>query len=135
MYMNAAISWASRKIKVAVTSSTQSEMCAGVAAAKDIKFTRNLLHFMWAPIGGPTPLFIDNKGMWFNIRNDVQSQLTRHWETWYQFVRECFHNLILSVYKINGTEEPADILTKPIPKDQYSNFSKFAGFFLNFEFK
>jgi hypothetical protein len=130
MYMNMAICWASRKIKVAVTSSTQAEMVAGVGAAKDINYTRMILHFMWAPIDGPTPLFIDNEGMWNNVRNEMQSQLTRHWETWYQLVREYCTNLALSVHKVEGTDECADIFTKPIPKED-SNYKRFSKFVMN----
>jgi len=82
MYMNAAICWASRKIKVATTSSTESETCAGVGLAKDLKFARNILAFMWAAVDAASPVMIDNEGMWFNVRNASVSQLTRHWEDW-----------------------------------------------------
>ena len=117
MYMNAAVCWASRKIKVATTSTTESEVCAGVGAAKDLKFVRNILAFMWAAVDAATPLFIDNEGMWFNVRNVGVSQLTRHWEDWEQFVRECYARLVLNVHKVGTNEEWADILTKAIPKE------------------
>ena len=50
-------------------SSTEAEICAGVAATKDIKFIRQILTFLEMTPKGPTPLLIDNEGMWFNVRN------------------------------------------------------------------
>ena len=72
---------------------------------------------MWAPVDAASPVFIDNEGMWFNVRNVGVSQLTRHWEDWEQFVRECYARLILTVHKVGTNEEWADILTKAIPKE------------------
>jgi hypothetical protein len=132
MYMNAAICWASRKIKVATTSTTESEVCAGVGASKDLKFTRNVLAFMWAPVDAASPVMIDNEGMWFNVRNSCVSQLTRHWEDWEQFVRECYAHLMLTVHKVNTHEEWADILTKAIPKEDAS-FKKIRNLIMNIE--
>ena len=105
MWMNAAICWASRRSKVVAISSTEAEVIAGVAAAKDIKFMRAILTFMWEEITGTIPLFIDNEGMWFNTRNVGVSARTRYWELWQQFVRECYVNGILSPYLIERNDE------------------------------
>ena len=92
-------------------------MCAGVGATKDLIFVRNILTFMWAPPNGPTPLIIDNEGMWFNVRNAGVSARTRHWEAWQQFVRDAYMNLKLSIHKTPTESELADGLTKPMPKE------------------
>ena len=94
---NGAVCWASRKLKAVALSSTEAEICAGVAATKDIIFVRNVLTFMGAKPAGPTPLLIDNEGMWFNVRNAGVSARTRHWELWQQFVREAYSKLTLTV--------------------------------------
>ena len=122
--MNAAICWSSRKIKVKLepTSTVEAELVGGVSASKDLKFVRNILKFMWAKPAGPTPLFIDSEGMWFNTRNDHVSALTRHWDQWLMFVRSCFKRLTLTPYKIATDDEVADILTKPIPKEDEKYF-------------
>ena len=58
--------------------------------------------------------------MWFNIRNAGVSQLTRHWEDWEQFCRECYQHTILNPHKVETHEEWADIMTKAIPKEDAS---------------
>ena len=117
MRSGAAVCWASRKLKAAAQSSTEAETCAGVGACKDTIFVRNLLAFMEVPPTGPTPLLIDNQGMWFNVRNSGVSARTRHWEMWQQFVRKAYMDLKITVHEISGDDEAADILTKPMPKE------------------
>ena len=96
-------------------------MVAGVAAAKDIKFVRKVLAFIGAPVEGPTMMLIDNEGMWFNVRNDAVSKLTRHWEIWQGFVRECYHNKVLEPMKIMDEDEMADVLSKALPTGKEKN--------------
>ena len=45
------------------------------------------------------------------------SQLTRHWEDWQLFVRECYARHMLTVHKVGTDEEWADMMTKAIPKE------------------
>ena len=125
-----AVAWSSRKLRAIAMSSTEAEMCAGVAATKDIIFVRNVLTFMGKPPNGPTPLMIDNKGMWFNVRNSGVSARTRHWEMWQQFVREAFTNLKIAVLKTPGNFEVADILTKPAPREAHL-YKSYRGTVLN----
>ena len=124
MYMGAAICWMSRKVKATPQSSTEAEMAAGVPAAKDIRFVRHILTFFKAPLAGPTPLLIDNEGMWNNIRNEGVSQRTRYWELWLHFVREMYTRRILNPLKVDTTEERADMLTKAMTKDN-ADYVKF----------
>ena len=131
MYMNATIAYASRCIKVICTSSTEAETIAGVAATKDVKFARSILAFLWRAVTSPTPLLIDNSGMWFNVRNDVLSKNNRHWEIWELYVREGYLTLLISIHKVHGEEERADILTKPLPKED-SRYLRFRNDLLNF---
>ena len=130
LYVNGAIAWASRKLKVVALSSTEAEIIAGVAACKDIIFVRNILSFIWEPIHGPTPLIIDNEGMWFNVRNAAASARTRYWEIWQQFCRQCYMKRYMSVHLTGTDEEIADILTKAFPKDG-SNYKPFRDYMLN----
>ena len=108
----AAVCWASRKLRVIAQSTPEAEMCAGVAAAKDIIFVRYLLTFMGMKPTGPTPLLIDNDAMWKNIRNAVLSKRTRYWELWTGFVRSCYERLVLTVHLIKTDDEFADLFTK-----------------------
>ena len=130
MYCGAAVAWASRKIRVVALSSTEAEMVAGVAACKDIIFVRHVLQFMGAVIQCPTPLLIDNEGMWFNIRNSGVSSRTRHWQIWQYFARRCYQDQIISVHKVHTLDEVADILTKALPKSD-PNYKRFRNFMMN----
>ena len=64
------------------------------------------------------------------IRNEGVSQLTRHWEQWEQFVRECFMRRILSPIKIGTDDEIADAMTKPIAKED-PKVKRFRNFTMN----
>ena len=91
-----------------------------MAAAKDITFVRNVLTFLGMKPTGPTPLIIDNEGMWHNVRNAVTSARTKHFELWQQFVRQSFTHLKLTVHLCKTTDERADLLTKAMGKDNAS---------------
>ena len=114
MHMNAAINWRSRKAKVVPQSSTESETHAGVGACKDGRFVLHILKFVRAPVKGPTPLIIDNEGMWFNIRNDGVSQRTRYWELWLHLCREMYQRGLIGPHKCDTDDERADIFTKAL---------------------
>ena len=124
MYGNGPVAHSSRKIKVSAQSSTEAEICAGVAATKDIKFIRQILTFLEMTPKGPTPLLIDNEGMWFNVRNSGVTARTRHFESWQHFVRDAYENLVLTVHLVDTHSMIADILTKAMPKviDHYKKF-------------
>ena len=120
MYHNGALAWSSRKLKVMAQSSTEAEICAGVAGCKDITFVRNIISFMWVKLTSSTALLIDNEGMWFNIRNSGVSQRTRHFELWMQYVREQYTIGRITAHHVGTNEERADIMTKAMTKDDGS---------------
>jgi hypothetical protein len=124
MFANAAIAWSSRRLKVIAMSSTEAETCAGVQAAKDITFIRAILSFLKVELRGPTPLMVDNEGMWHGIRNNVTSARTRYFELWQRFVQDCHARRRLSIHYCQTHEERADILTKAMPKEEGS-FKRF----------
>ena len=124
--LNAAIGWASRKIKVAATSAAETETIGGVQGSKADKFTRAIMKFLKMNTTCPTPLLVDNEPMWFNVRNDVVSAETSHWGIWQRFVRQCYLELIIEAFKIDTDDELADLLTKAIPKEneKFMRFTK-----------
>ena len=117
MMCNGALSWSSRKLRVAAQSSTEAETCAGVQGCKDLTFVRNVLSFMWVELDAPTPLLIDNEGMWFNVRNSGVSQRTRHFESWMHYVRENYMMGRISAHLVGTDDERADLLTKAMTKE------------------
>ena len=130
MMCNAAIAWCSRRIKVITLSSTEAEMCAGVGATKDILFVRQILKFLEVGICGPTPLLIDNEGMWHLTKNIIVSKKSRHVELWQHFCRDMFQRRYLSIHLVKGVEERSDLMTKPLPKEA-GNYKKFRNDIMN----
>ena len=78
----------------------------------------------------PTPLLIDNEGMWFAVRNTGVSARTRWYEQWQHFVRDAYNLRILTVHFTETDNMVADMLTKALPK-MVANFRKFRDFALN----
>ena len=130
MYMNAAIGWASRKIKVQATSSAETETIGGVHGGKAEKFAQNVMRFLNMPITAPTPLMVDNRPMWFNVRNDAVSAETAHWGIWQRFVRECYLHKLIEAYLIGTDDELADLLTKAIARED-ERFKRFQHTIMN----
>ena len=97
-----------------------------MGATKDLKFVRQILTFLNEKPTGPTPLVIDNEGMWFNVRNAGVSARTRHFESWQQFVRHAYQSLVLTVHRVDTHSCVADIFTKAMPKltSSYDEFKK-----------
>ena len=93
-------------------------------ATKDLRFVLHILDFFGIEIKGAVPLLIDNAGMWFNIRNEGVSARTRYWELWLHFTRQMYQKKMLEPFKVDTTEERADIFTKAMPKanDDYFKF-------------
>ena len=130
MYMNAAICWVSRRLKVVAVSSTEAEVAAGVPAAKDIRFVLHILDFFGVEIKGAVPLLIDNEGMWFNVRNEGVSARTRYWELWMHFVREMYMKGMLAPFKVDSEDEFADLMTKAMTKGA-NDYVKFRNYIMN----
>ena len=101
-----------------------------MACTKDLKFVRLIIAFVERSPRMPTPLLIDNSGMWFNIRNEVASSGNRHWDGWRHFTREAYLVQLLSAHKIDGNDEVADILTKALARSN-ENFTRFCNYIFN----
>ena len=103
----------------AMVSALQAAPLTGVAAAKDIIFVRNILAFLGYKTS-PTPLLVDNNGMWHQVRNVVTAKTSRHFALWQQFVRWAYQSRRLNIHLIPTTEERADIFTKALAHNNSS---------------
>ena len=119
MGFNGPLCWSSRRLRAIAQSSTEAEIGAGVGASKDIIFVRNILAFLGYKTS-PTPLLIDNLGMWHQVKNVITSKTSRHFALWQQFVRWAFQSRRLNIHLIPTTEERADIFTKALPHNNSS---------------
>lgn len=106
------ISWWSRKQQVVAQSSTEAEYRRLASVATDLLWLQTLLGALKIPHSTPT-ILCDNQSVVLLAHNPVLHARTKHIEIDLCFVREKVLAKQLSVVHIPGTDQWADILTKP----------------------
>ena len=88
---------------------------AASACALEVVHARRLLAEMGLPQEQPTVLFVDNQGAVELSRDRRSCHRSRHVDRRYFKVRELVGTGELVVQHIPTAENPADLLTKPLP--------------------
>ncbi|PKU68567.1 Retrovirus-related Pol polyprotein from transposon TNT 1-94 [Dendrobium catenatum] len=109
------ISWCVKKKITVAKSSTEAEYQALASATSDLIWLRRLLSDFHIQQPLPTPLYCDNTSALALALNPVFHARTKHIEIDYQFIRQHINNKAISIKHISSTDQPADILTKPLP--------------------
>ena len=113
-FAGAAIGYGSRRQHSVAMSSTEAEIMAASHTALEILYFRGLLREMGEDMTEPTVLYVDNMGA-VALSKDLKScQRSRHIERRYLKVRECVAQGEIVVKYRETTENPADMLTKPL---------------------
>jgi hypothetical protein len=114
MHMGGPVSWSSQRQKSIALSTTEAEFVAASEATKEVIWLSRLLNEITSIT---TPLlFVDNMSAIKLIKNPVFHKRSKHIEVRHFFVREKVAEGVLTVEHISGTEQIADILTKPLPR-------------------
>jgi hypothetical protein len=66
-------------------------------------------------------LYVDNLSTIKLIKNPVYHKRSKHIEVRHFFVREKVADGVLNIEHVSGTEQLADILTKPLPRATFVN--------------
>lgn len=115
-YINGSlVAWSSQKQKTVALSSCEAELMAATAAACHALWLRALLVEI---VGGPTKvvkLFVDNKSSIALMKNPVFHGRSKHIDTRYHFIRECFDGGQVVIEFVRTEEQQADALTKGLP--------------------
>jgi len=85
---------------------------------------------VFAEIGmplGPIPICGDNKGSIFISNNSVQEGHSKHIDIHYHYVRECIEENKITIYFVNGSHNPTDLLTKNLGQTKFEYFRKQLG--------
>jgi len=112
------ISWWSRKQPVVARSSTEAEYRALAQATADALWVQTLLKELTIPFSSPV-IFCDNQSAVLLAHNPILHARTKHMEIDLFFVREKVMAKQLSVIHISGTDQWADILTKPVSTTKF----------------
>jgi len=112
-----AVSWMSRLQKCVALSTTEAEYVAISEAGKEMVW---LLTFL-REIGkdqGCRALYTDSQSAPCLAKNPVFHSRTKHIQLKYHYIRELVKDGTISLEKIQGTKNPADMLTKEVPIDK-----------------
>jgi hypothetical protein len=119
VFLNSApIYWTSKKQTSCETSTFGSEFVAMKQASEYVRGLRYKLRMMGIPVEEPTYIFGDNQSVLANTSAPESTLKKKSNAIAYHFVREgCARNEWRTTY-INTHENPADLMTKPLPSGE-----------------
>lgn len=103
----------SKKQTLVTTSSTESELVAAGAVAKNLVWIRKILHEMGLDQKDPTALHQDNRAC-IILANRGSSKLSRSVDIKYFWLSEKIEEGVIALLKVRTDENVADGLTKPL---------------------
>lgn len=118
---NCLIVWCSKKQSCVSLSSTEAEYISMSMAASEACWLANLLQDFGYQNVCPINLFCDNQSAILNAKTESVKRL-KHIDIRYHFVRDLIKNNKINVKYISTSEQPADMLTKPLSKESIMRF-------------
>ena len=116
------IDWKSRKQKYVPKASTYAEYVALSDAVSEVKLIKELINIFDLKLNNPIKIYEDNIGA-INISNYGNfTKNSKHIEIHYHFVHECVKEKEIEIVKVNSNENIADIFTKALCKEKFTNF-------------
>ena len=118
----AAIDWNSKKQPVVALSTTEAEYVALSAATQEAVWLSRLLTDIKGPPKAPILIKEDNQGTIAVARNPVSHNRTKHIDIKFHYVREALEDGIIDLTYCPTEQMTADILTKPLVRQQFETF-------------
>ena len=112
-----AVSWMSRLQKSVALSTTEAEYMAISEASKEMIWLKNSLEELGKK-QADSALYSDSQSAIHLAKNPVFHARTKHIQLRYHFTRELISNGTLSLKKILGSRNPADMLTKVVTSEK-----------------
>lgn len=122
-----AISWTSQLQKSVALSTTEAEIVAASEGAKQLVWLSRLLSDLLEPGKLSPTLHVDNASAVKLAKNPEFHKRTKHIEVRHFYVRERVTNGDLNIKHIEGKEQLADLLTKPLERIRYNILRKGVG--------
>ena len=115
------ISWTSRAQKTIAYSSTEAEYMALSDCARQVTWIRSLLGELGYKLNA-IPICGDNQGSIFMASNPVMEPCSKHIDIRYHGIRESVAKGKVELFFIDGAENPANLLTKNLPREKFAKF-------------
>ncbi|CAK9827496.1 Retrovirus-related Pol polyprotein from transposon TNT 1-94 [Anthophora retusa] len=116
---NGPISWKSTKQRAVALSSTEAEYVALAEAVKDgIYFSEFLKELGFCALSKMT-VYNDNLGAQLLAKNPIVHPRTKHINIRFHFLRDVFKRDNFKLEYLSFENMPADVLTKPLPRDKH----------------
>jgi len=115
------ISWTSCAQKTIVHSSTEAEYMALSDCACQVTWIRSLLGELGYKLKA-IPICSDNQGSIFMASNPVMEPRSKHIDIRYHGIHESVAKGNVELFFIDGAENPADLLTKNLPREKFVKF-------------
>ncbi|WJX14008.1 ABC-type xenobiotic transporter [Trifolium repens] len=112
-----AVSWISRIQKIVALSTTEAEYVAVTEASKELIWLQGLLTELGF-IQEKSVLYSDSQSAIHLAKNSAFHSRTKHIGLRYHFIRSLLEDEVLTLSKIQGSENPADMLTKVVTIDK-----------------
>lgn len=118
------ISWAAKSQSVVAQSTLEAEFIAASTAAKEISWFRQLIVDTLAPSAlQPVRLFCDNEGAVKLIVSGIFKTRTKHIDVKYRHACQAQNESQISMHRINSSDNPADLFTKPLDDKKITHLS------------
>jgi hypothetical protein len=114
MWMNAALLWKVHRQSRPALSTVESELCALSEQAREMEYIAKIFTDLAMKNDRPLPIYCDNRGAIENAKHPILKDNLKHVAIREFFVRSSIDRGIVTVHKIQGTMNPADVGTKPL---------------------
>ena len=121
------VSWSSRKQSTVSLSSTEAEYIALSECACEAIWLRKLLKELGVNCDEPTILFEDNQSCARLAETPKDNKRMKHVDTKYHFIRQTILDGETKIEYLRSEDQPADIMTKPLPPKQFIKLRKLIG--------
>jgi hypothetical protein len=124
-WMNAALLWRVVRQSSTALSTVESELSALSELTRDIKYLRKILTDLNINVDRKLPLHCDNRGAIENAKHPILKDNLKHVAIREFFVRGSISRGTVSVHKIRGTINPADVGTKLLAQPLIRKYRSF----------
>jgi hypothetical protein len=122
MYLNGAVDWSAKQVKIVPDSSCEAETAVASKAAKATCFVRGLLRFHCRPVAAETPMIGDNQAMHTLVTNEGATSRTRYYERATLLIKRAVLMLLLNPLLVATHYMVADMFTKALEKSSFIRF-------------